>query len=130
MRKKRKWNITLRGVEPVIEIYSINKDTSVYCKLYLFYPFRKIKNFFYNQKIKKHFKNISMPIYECEGCGTGIVEWVIKDPNNPKVDLFVCQHCVGYYDVYLTKRRLETQHMMTKNVRGENEYLSRNRPRT
>lgn len=113
----------------MLEIYTAQKDKSIYHKMYLFYPFRLIGKWWYNRKVKKHFSEIGMPINTCEGCGEGIVEWAIKDPNNPKIDMFVCNHCVGFYDINSTKRRLEIHFRMQKMRTQDEQYIRWDRSR-
>ena len=103
----KKIRIYMEGFEPILYYKIINKDIISEVSIGLFYPFRRLKLYNYNRDLKKRFKKIGYPIKQCEGCGDGWAEWTIKDPNNNKNNMIVCQHCVGFYDWNMTRKRLE-----------------------
>ena len=45
--------------------------------------------------------------WQCHGCGEGIIKWKIKDPNKPRVSLFVCDGCVIFYDIWFSRQELD-----------------------
>lgn len=113
-----KFRIYLEGVEPMINWKTQDKDDNRHeTKIGLFYPFRRLKAIKYNRNLKKRFSSIGYPLKQCEGCGDGWAEWAIKEPNDMKYDIFVCQHCVGFYDWGMTRRRLEVTWELDNNLK-------------
>lgn len=70
-----------------------------------FNPIIKIKNFFRNNYYNGIFSKY--PYLQCEGCGEGIIEFVITNPNFGMTDKWkVCRGCVDFYDRKWTKRKI------------------------
>ena len=73
-----------------------------------FNPVNRIKHFikhkFLDYIIKKH------PYLQCEGCGMGIKQYSIKDPNkkyNTRCKKWiVCKECVNFYDVHFSQKEI------------------------
>lgn len=62
-----------------------------------------------NKDIKKKIISLGYKPIQCEGCGEGWAEYSIKNPNSlieDNVRWKVCIHCVGFYDIYWSKKRL------------------------
>ena len=117
---KQKWDkvrydISLEGFEPMFHIYKTGERCESHTTIGLFRPIRIIRKHIYNWNIKRYLKKSRYPLIKCEGCGEGLSEWLIFDPNGRKDDdgnlvkLKVCDHCVFFYDVFMTKKRLEFQ---------------------
>lgn len=103
-----KIKIYLKGIEPIVNWKTKDEDGNTYERIIgAFYPFRRLMAKIYNNMVKKKFKKFGYPIIKCQGCGDGWAEWAIKEPNKGKPNIFVCQHCVAFYDFDITRRRLE-----------------------
>ena len=102
-----KFKISLKGIEPVFYWQTKKGDYIKTVTVGLFYPFRRIKCFIYDYKLKIRFKQFGYPVIKCQGCGDGWVEWKTLEPNNKKGWIKVCAHCVNFYDIDFTRKRLE-----------------------
>ena len=97
------------GFEPKFTVWRRirhNYTSTVTYGLFSFYYKLKLK--LYNHGVKSYFKRMNYPILFCEGCGEGVSEWLILDPNMNGKKLNVCSNCVDFYNILGYKKRLET----------------------
>lgn len=102
--------IKFRGVEPIIMLKGKKSEQYKWEWSYgIFYPIRRLKLKLENKRIKKDLISRGHKLYKCEGCGEGWCEYIIDDPNDKITvhrSIFVCRHCVDFYDWKGTWRRL------------------------
>jgi hypothetical protein len=99
--------LTLEGLEPVLNTKTVKGNMTITKSYGAFYPFRVLKRKLYNYQYHGYLVQHHYPVKKCEGCGQGYVEWRIEKPNyNEKGFLYVCKHCVHFYDRKLTAKRM------------------------
>lgn len=70
-----------------------------------FNPITKVKRFFRDNYYRGLFSKY--PHIQCQGCGCGIIEFTITNPNHGETDKWkVCRGCVNFYDRKWTKRKV------------------------
>jgi len=109
---KMKIRIKFEGIEPILCIQIKSERTTKNYEYGLFYPFRRMKVGYYNFKIYCRYKKLNYPTIKCQGCGGGYAEWSIREPNGQDCRINVCKHCVIFYDVFWSKKRLETDWLL------------------
>jgi len=76
---------------------------------YIRQKINKVRLNYINNKIKKELILQGHKPIKCEGCGEGWAEYSIKNPNtliDDNVRWKVCVHCVAFYDIHWSKKRL------------------------
>ena len=125
-KKKTKLSFYFKGFEPVVEIYKTdgwNQSTHI---IGMFFPFRRLKWKLECKQKKKYLEKLGVKPYKCEGCGEGWAEWAIEEPNEPydtHQKIFVCDGCVGFYDMKITRKRLYSQPVDWRDMNGDKEVI-------
>lgn len=97
--------IKLKGIIPIIIIKRKTKKFTYENEINILSPFYFTKRLLYNIVLYLRFKKLGYPIIKCEGCGRGYVEYKLKDFYGQ--DMYVCQHCISWYDFRYAFSRLE-----------------------
>ena len=90
--------IWFQGIEPYMKIVTKKGNcTSSYTRAG-FYPIRRFRWKLKQYLLKRIHLKLGYPIVQCEGCGEGIAQFKIQNPNHGKTDWWlVCPGCLSFY---------------------------------
>jgi len=97
--------IYFRGIEPIIVTTKVGENWRETKEIGLFDPFRGYRFKLYTMHLWLKLKSKGYKPLRCGGCGDGIVEYTITNPNYRKTDKWkVCKGCVRFYDFKWTAK--------------------------